>query len=93
MAVVSEASTTPKKTTRKQVLTPPGKPEVKEGMDAVTPRGKDIRIAFDKRVCMYKIVFPDGGAVPKELSGHWTEESRAKTAIDLYLDKYWKNRS
>ena len=81
------------KAPRKKILTPPGKPEVKESMDAVTPRGKDIKIGFDKRYGMYKVVFPDGGALPKELSGRWTEEARALTAIEMYLANYWKNRT
>ena len=82
-----------KPTFKKVTLIPPGKPEIKEGMEAVTPRGKDIKIAFDKRYGMYKIVFPDGGALPKELSGRWTEEARALTAIEVYLANYWKNRT
>lgn len=94
----TEVSTTPKqpydpKAPRKQVLTPPGKPEVKEKMEGVTPRGANIKIDFDKRFGMFKIVFSDGGTVPKELTGMWTEEARAKTAVKLYLDNYWKNRS
>jgi len=75
------------------VLTPPGKPEPSEDAVAVTPRGKDIKIVFDKQYAMYLISFPDGGELPPELRGKWTEESRAKTAIDLYLAKYWTNRT
>lgn len=78
---------------RKQVLTPPGKPEPSEGAEAVTPRGKDIKIGFDKRFGMYKIIFPDGGVLPPELEGRWTEEVRAKVAIEAYLQSYWKNRT
>ncbi len=81
------------KAPRKQELTPPGKPEPSEGAIAVTPRGKDIKIGFDKRFGMYTVVFPDGGQVPKELSGKWTEEKRCRSAIDTYLANYWKNRT
>lgn len=77
---------------RKQVLTPPGKPVSKEEGGSVTPRGKNIEVVFDKIYGLYVIQFTEGGPVPKELSGKWTEEQRAQQAIELYLQKYWKNR-
>lgn len=79
--------------TRKRVLTPPGKPVPKEKDGNITPKGKNIKVVFDKRYGLYVIQFTEGGATPKELSGKWTEEKRALQAIKQYLEKYWKSRS
>ena len=80
------------KAPRKKVLTPLGKPEAKEG-EHITPRGKDIKVGFDKQYGLYKIIFPDGGALPEELQGRFTEEKRAHGAVKAYLLTYWKNRT
>ena len=76
---------------RKQVLIPAGKPEAKE--DAfVTPRGANIEIRFTN-TGLYYVVFTDGGPIPSELSGKWTDRVRAEDAVKDYLDEYWKSRS
>ena len=76
---------------RKQVLVPAGKPEAKE--DAfITPRGANIEIRFTN-TGLYYVVFADGGSVPVELSGKWTDRVRAEDAVKDYLDEYWKSRS
>ena len=72
--------------------TPPGKPVAKEG-NFITPRGKDIKVVFDKKYGLYMISFPGGGALPAFLSGKYTEEKRAREAIEQYLKVYWKNRT
>ncbi len=69
-----------------------GKPVAKEGQH-ITPRGKDIKVGFDKQFGLYKVVFPEGGELPKELQGRFTEEKRAHEAIEQYLVTYWKNRT
>lgn len=76
---------------RKQVLVPAGKPEARE--DAfITPRGANIEIHFTN-TGLYYIVFADGGSVPVELSGKWTDRTKAEDAVKNYLDTYWKSRS
>jgi len=42
---------------------------------------------------LYTIEIVEGGVLPKELSGKWTEEKRAKEAVERYLEIYWKNRT
>lgn len=75
---------------RKQVLTPPDKPIVKED-SFVTPRGANIDIRFTN-TGLYYVVFTDGGVLPSELSGKWTDRTLAEEAVKKYLDKYWKGR-
>jgi hypothetical protein len=68
------------------VLVPKGKPVAKEGA-YVTPGGMDISVGFDKHFGLYTIEVGIG-AVPKELQGKFTEESRARLAIEQYLRKF-----
>ena len=89
--VSEEVSSTPE--TRKTVLTPPGKPTPKEGDIAVTPKGKGLKVTFDKKYGMYQVVFSEGGVLPPELDGKWTVEKGAEAAIERYLRGYWKGRS
>ena len=66
----------PQKTKNKVTLTPPG-PESK----------KTLKVKYDGQQHMYRIYFEEGGTVPKELSGMYTERSRANLAIDAYHAK------
>lgn len=76
---------------KKRILTPPEKPEPKENV-SVTPRGKEIEL---KKNIHYGLYYFDmhGGMLPKELLGFFTEEKRAKHALEMYLNRYWKGRS
>ena len=76
---------------RKQTLVPPGKPVAKED-GFVTPRGANIEVKFTN-TGLYYVVFTDGGIMPPELSGKWTDRGKAEEAINKYLNEYWKDRS
>jgi hypothetical protein len=52
-----------------------------------TPNGKNIEIQRDKSTAQYKIQFTTGGELPLELSGIFTNETYAQTAVNQYLDK------
>lgn len=77
---------------KKRVLVPAGKPEPKDENSYVTPRGHDITIENDS-FGMYRVHFPGGGPLPRELQGRFTERWRAELAIERYLKDYWKGRT
>lgn len=52
-----------------------------------TPNGKEIQIYRDKVSAQYKIQFTSGGELPEELTGIFTNETFATTAINKYLEK------
>ena len=52
-----------------------------------TPNGKEIQIFRDKASAQYKIQFSSGGELPEELTGIFTNELFAETAINKYLEK------
>jgi hypothetical protein len=52
-----------------------------------TPNGKEIEIFRDKQSAQYKIQFTSGGELPEELTGIFTNELFAETAINKYLEK------
>ena len=52
-----------------------------------TPNGKEIQIFRDKVSAQYKIQFSSGGELPEELTGIFTNELFAETAINKYLEK------
>lgn len=52
-----------------------------------TPNGKEIQIFRDSVSAQYKIQFGSGGELPEELTGIFTNELFAETAINKYLEK------
>jgi hypothetical protein len=52
-----------------------------------TPNGKEIQIFRDKVSAQYKLQFSSGGELPEELTGIFTNELFAETAINKYLEK------
>lgn len=52
-----------------------------------TPNGKEIQIYRDKVSAQYMIQFGSGGELPEELTGIFTNELFAETAINKYLEK------
>ena len=52
-----------------------------------TPNGKEIQVVRDKQTAQYKIQFGSGGELPEELTGIFTNELFAETAINQYLEK------
>ena len=52
-----------------------------------TPNGKEIHIQRDPRSAQYFIQFGSGGELPEELTGIFTNELFAETAINKYLEK------
>ena len=52
-----------------------------------TPNGKEIQIFRDKQSAQYKIQFGSGGELPEELTGIFTNQLFAETAINKYLEK------
>jgi hypothetical protein len=52
-----------------------------------TPNGKEIQIFRDRVSAQYKIQFSSGGELPEELTGIFTNELFAETAINKYLEK------
>ena len=52
-----------------------------------TPNGKEIQIFRDPVSAQYKIQFGSGGELPEELTGIFTNELFAETAINKYLEK------
>ena len=52
-----------------------------------TPNGKEIQIQRDPRSAQYFIQFDSGGELPEELTGIFTNELFAETAINKYLEK------
>ena len=58
-----------------------------------TPNGKEIQIQRDPRSAQYFIQFGSGGELPEELSGIFTNELFAQTAINKYLEKQETKKS
>jgi hypothetical protein len=56
-------------------------------INSITPNGKELQILRDKSTAQYKIQFTTGGELPLELSGIFTNETYAQTAVNQYLDK------
>lgn len=52
-----------------------------------TPNGKEVQIYRDTVSAQYKIQFGSGGELPEELTGIFTNELFAETAINKYLEK------
>ena len=53
----------------------------------VTPKGKEIKIYQIANTSLFKVAFTDGGQLPEDLSGKWTNPKLAQDAVDKYLDK------
>ena len=51
----------------------------------ITPNGKEIEILRDKSTAQYKIQFTTGGELPLELSGIFTNQTYAQTAVNFYF--------
>jgi hypothetical protein len=56
-------------------------------INSITPNGKELQILRDKSTAQYKIQFTTGGELPLELTGIFTNETYAQTAVNQYLDK------
>ena len=52
-----------------------------------TPNGKHLKIVKITGSALFGVRFEEGGELPKELTGMWTDAGRAYEAIKLYLDK------
>lgn len=50
-----------------------------------TAAGKEIGYREVGKNCFKEICFKDGGQVPKELGGYWTDIMRMKAAIGTYI--------
>lgn len=55
----------------------------------MTPGGKSLQVFHIKNTSLYGVSFTDGGELPGELRGRFTSGSRARKAIEGYLNKMW----
>lgn len=53
----------------------------------ITPGGKEIELVPATNSALLKIRFVGGGELPEDLSGLYTEEIKAESAILAYLEK------
>lgn len=53
----------------------------------ILPSGKQIAIFKVANTALYRVAFTDGGEVPEELSGMWTDPYKAQLAIKAYITK------
>lgn len=52
-----------------------------------TAGGKTIILEVAQNTVLYKLRFAEGGELPEELSGLYTNDIQAEKAVVLYLDK------
>ncbi len=54
---------------------------------STTPNGKELKIYQVANTSLFKVAFTDGGALPEDLSGMWTNAKLAQEAISKYLEE------
>lgn len=54
-----------------------------------TPGGKQLRIHKVGGTSLVRVQWADGGILPPELSGKWTNAALAQEDINTYLKKVW----
>jgi hypothetical protein len=58
-----------------------------------TPGGKTIQLKYKEGSALIKVEFATGGELPADLSGLFTDEAAANTAVLKYLDRTSKKKS
>lgn len=56
-------------------------------MAATKGRSKELKIRMRKNTVLFEVYYDEGGEIPKELSGLYTNEKVAQLAIDKYKGK------